>query len=88
MLKLDHLDHQGLRVEACKWHGVMICFTDFSFAPHSQAGMDDAILHLCLVAPKRPTPVLSLLSSTEACLGSVISCGFRANVFYALGQLE
>ena len=55
-------------------HDVIMWSADCSFAPHSQAGVD-GIPHLCIVARKKPTPVLSLLSLTQAGLGSVIPDG-------------
>ena len=56
----------------------MMWLADCSIA-HSQVGVD-AILHLCIVARKRPTPVLNLVSflsftHTLACFRSVIHCG-------------
>ena len=52
----------------------MIWLADSSFAPHSQVGVD-AIPHLCITARKMPTPVLSLLSLTQAGFGSIIPSG-------------
>ena len=42
-----------------------------SLAPQSQF-IVDAMPHLCIVEQKRPTPVLSQLSVTQAGLGSIV----------------
>ena len=55
-------------------HDVMMWLADCSFALHLQIGVD-AIPRLCIDAQYMPTPVLSLLSLTQACLGSVIPSG-------------
>ena len=52
-------------------HDVMMWSADCSFAPQLQVGVD-AIPHLCIVARKRPTPVLRLLRLTLVGLESVI----------------
>ena len=44
-------------------HDVMMWSADCHFAPHSQVGVD-ADLHLCIVARKRPTPVLTRAGGT------------------------
>ena len=49
---------------------MLIWLADCSFAPHSQIGVY-VIPHLCIVAGKAPTLVLSLLRLTQASQESV-----------------
>ena len=81
MLGHFSLSHATVRSSRCNipralcggwWvgHDIMMWSADSSFAPHSQVGVN-AIPRLCIVARKRPTPVLSLLSLTQAGLGKI-----------------
>ena len=55
-------------------HDAMLWLAECSFAPHLQVSVN-AISHFCIVAQNGPTPVLSLLSLSQAGLQSVIPGG-------------
>ena len=76
MQQFDHLS-EGIIPRAAPsrvwWvkHGIMMWLVDSFIAPLSQVGVD-AIFHLCIIARKRLTPILSVLSLTQVGLRSVI----------------